>query len=131
MKKFFTIMVALFCFAGFSFADEIDDLTKAKTSELMKTQRVVPADQHTTTRNAKIYIDYTPLTDEGHIYYSCPSTAYDAGDAQDTTIACLQDFQKDNQYFNYKVLRKPDVKYHKDEHGIKWVTYHTYVQFTR
>ncbi len=130
MKKFIAIFVALFCFAGLSFADEIDDLTKDKT-DLMKTQRISPEDQHTTNRTAKVYIDYTPLTDEAHLYYECMAVSFDQGDAQDTAIACLQDFQKQYQYFNYKQLRKPDIKYFKDDKNIKWARYHTYVQFTR
>ena len=130
MKKFSTIFVALFCLAGFSFADEIEELTKDKT-DLMKTQRISPEDQHTTNRTAKVYIDYTPLTDEAHLYYECMAVSFDQGDAQDTAIACLQDFQKQYQYFGYKVLRKPDIKYRPDDKRIKWATYHTYVQFTR
>ncbi|MBQ7538371.1 MAG: hypothetical protein IJT42_05340 [Treponema sp.] len=131
MKKFLTIFVALFCFAGFSFADEIEELTKGSTADLMKTQTIVPEEQHTTNRTAKVQINYTPLTDEAHIYYTCMAVSFDQGDAQDTTIACLQDFQKQNQYFNYKFLRKPDIKYYKDEKNIKRVVYHSYVQFTR
>ena len=130
MKKFIAIFVALFCFAGLSFADEIDDLTKDKT-DLMKTQTIVPEDQHTTNRSAKVYIEYTPLTDEAHIYYQCMAVSFDQGDAQDTTYACIQDFQKQYQYFNYKQLRRPDTKYFKDDKNIKWAKYHTYVQFTR
>ncbi|MBR4600478.1 MAG: hypothetical protein IKO39_10575, partial [Treponema sp.] len=39
--------------------------------------------------------------------------------------------EKQYQYFGYKVLRKPDIKYRPDDKRIKWATYHTYVQFTR
>ena len=131
MKKLFAVLAALFCFAGFSFADEVDDLAKPALSELMKTQTIVPENQHTTNRTAKVQIVYTPLTDEAHVYYTCMANSYDQGDAQDTTIACLQDFQKQNQYFNYKFLQKSSVKYIKDDKNLKWAVYHSYVQFTR
>jgi hypothetical protein len=131
MKKFLAIFAVLFCFAGVSFAEEFEELTKGNPADLMKTQTIVPEDQHTTNRTAKVQISYTPLTDEAHIYYTCMAVSFDQGDAQDTTYACIQDFQKQNQYFNYKFLRKPNIRYTKDEKNMRWVIYESYVQFTR
>ncbi|WP_407426511.1 hypothetical protein [Treponema sp.] len=131
MKKLIAIVAALFCFTGISFAEELDELTKDKQAELMVTRTIVPEDQHTTNKTAKVQIDYTPLTDEAHVYYTCIAVSYDQGEAMNTVLACLQDFQKENQYYGYKYLRKDSVKYFKDDKNMKWATYHSYVKFTR
>ena len=105
MKKFIAVMAALFCFAGFTFADELEELQKDPNAVDLTTRSIVPEDQHTTNKTAKVQIDYTPLTDEVHIYYTCVAVTYDQGEAMNTVLACLQDFQKENQYYSYKYLR--------------------------
>ena len=131
MKKFIAVMAALFCFAGFTFADELEELQKDPNAVDLSQRTIIPEDQHTTNKTAKVQIDYTPLTDEVHIYYTCMSVSYDQGEAMNTVLACLQDFQKENQYYSYKYLRKDSVKYFKDDKNMKWATYHSYVKFNR
>ena len=131
MKKFFAVVAALFCFAGFAVADELEELQKDPNAVDLTSRTITPEDQHTTNKTASVKIDYTPLTDEVHIYYTCHAVTYDQGEAMNTVLACLQDFQKENQYYSYKYLRKDSVKYYKDEKGWKYATYHSYVKFSR
>ena len=130
MKKIFAIAVALFCFAGVTFGDDLAELQKDPNAVDLTTRTIVPEDQHTTNKTAKVQIEYTPLTDEAHVYYTCMAVSYDQGEAMNTVLACLQDFQKEYQYYSYKYLRKDSVKYFKDN-NIKWATYHSYVKFNR
>ncbi len=129
MKKFFALIAALICFTGYAFSDEVSDLLKAPEDTMTRT--IVPEDQHVTNKTAKVELEYTPLTDEVHIYYTCMAVSYDQGEAMNSVLACLQDFQKQNQYYSYKYLRKDSVKYFKDDKNLKWATYSSYVKFYR
>ncbi len=128
MKKLFAVLAALFCF-GFVFADEVDDLLKEPQDSM--TRIIVPEDQHVVTKTGSVKIEYTPLTDEVRIYYTCLATSYDQGEAMNTVLACLEDFQKENQYYSYKYLKRDSVKYFKDDKNYKWATYYCYLKFSR
>lgn len=129
MKKIFALIAALLCFTGYAFSDEVSDLLKEPEDTMTRT--IVPEDQHVTNKTAKVELEYTPLTDEVHIYYTCMAVSYDQGEAMNSVLACLQDFQKQNQYYSYKYLRKDSVKYFKDDKNLKWATYSSYVKFYR
>lgn len=129
MKKFFALIVALLCLSGYAFSDEVSDLLKGPDDTTTRT--IVPEDQHVTNKTAKVQIEYTPFTDEVHIYYTCMAVSYDQGEAMNSILACLQDFQKQNQYYSYKYLRKDSVRYFKDDKNLKWATYSSYVKFYR
>ncbi|MBQ9206165.1 MAG: hypothetical protein IJ158_05570 [Treponema sp.] len=131
MKKFIAVVAALFCFVGFTFADDLEELQRDPNAVDLSVQTIVPEDQHTTNKTAKVEIVYTPLTDEAHVYYTCVAVTYDQGEAMNTVLACLQDFQKGNQYYSYKYLRKDSVKYYKDDKNMKYAQYHSYVKFNR
>ena len=132
MKKIIAVIAALFCFAGFTFAEEdLSELQKDPNAVDLTTRVIIPEEQHTTNKTAKVQIEYTPLTDEAHVYYTCVNVTYDQGEAMNTVLAVLQDFQKENQYYSYKYLRKDSVKYFKDDKNMKWATYHSYVKFNR
>ncbi|MBQ0051843.1 MAG: hypothetical protein KBT11_07255 [Treponema sp.] len=129
MKKIFAVLTALLCFAGFAFADEVSDLLKEPQDSTTRT--IVPEEQHTVNKTAKVMIEYTPLVDEVHIYYTCMAVSYDQGEAMNTVMACLNDFKTQNQYYAYKYLRKDSVKYFKDDKNLRWATYSSYVKFNR
>lgn len=129
MKKLFAIIAALFCVMGVSFADEAADLLKPKEDTL--TRIITPADQHTTSKTASVKIEYTPYTDEAKIYYTVISVSYDQGDAMNTCLECLRDFQVQNGYYKYSYQRKDKVRYFKDENNIKWAEHVQWVKFTR
>ena len=129
MKKIFAVIAALMCFSGYAFSDEVEDLLKQPQDTLTRT--ITPEEQHVTNKTAKVQIEYTPLTDEVHIYYTCMAVSYDQGEAMNSVLACLQDFPKQNQYYSYKYLKRDSIKYFKDEKNLKWATYSSYVKFYR
>lgn len=129
MKKFLALFAALMCFTGYAFSDEVSDLLKEPEDTMTRT--IVPEDQHVTNKTAKVQLEYTPYTDEVHIYYTCMAVSYDQGEAMNSVLACLQDFQKQNQYYSYKYLRKDSVRYFKDDKNLKWATYSSFVKFYR
>ncbi len=131
MKKLFALAAALFCITGFVFADEIDDLIKEpKDPTIVET--IVPEDQHVTNKTAKVYLEHTPLTGEVRLYYTCHAVAFDQGEAMNTALAVLKDFQEQNGYYHYKYMKRDSVKYYKDEKtGFKWAQYFSYVKFSR
>ncbi|MBQ3671417.1 MAG: hypothetical protein II921_08075 [Treponema sp.] len=129
MKKLFAIAAALFCMMGVSFADEAADLLKPKEDTLTRT--IVPADQHVTNKTASVKIEYTPYTDEAIIYYTVMAVSFDQGEAMNTCLECLQDFQVQNGYYKYTFLRKDKSSIYKDENNIKWALYREFVKFIR
>lgn len=131
MKKLFAVITVLFCFVGFNFAEDLDELQKDPNYVDLSTRAIIPENQHTTNKTASVKIEFTPLTDEAHVYYTCMAVSFDQGEAMNTVLACLQDFQAENQYYGYKYLRADSTKYFKDEKNLKWATYHSYVKFNR
>jgi len=137
MKKFLAIAAAMFCLSGVVFADEVSDaLDIIKPEPSKETVKIVPENQYpelhpTAKSSAQVYIEYVPLTNEVHIYYTCNMAAFDQGEAMNTVMAILQDFQKDNGYYKYKYLHKDKVKYFRDEANLKKATYSSNVVFSR
>ena len=130
MKKFFAVITAMICLTGAVFADEVEDLLKEPVSNEIQT--IIPEDQHVTNKTAKVRLEYTPLTDEVRLYYTCAAVQFDQGEAMNTALAVLKDFQEKNQYYSYKYMRRDSVKYYKDEKtGFKWAQYFSYVRFQR
>lgn len=128
MKKFLALIVSLLCFSG-AFADEVGDLLAPQQDSL--TRIITPEDQHVTNKTASVKIEYTPITDEVRIFYTVMAVSFDQGEAMNTILECLRDFQVQNQYLSYKYLRKDQVKYFKDDNNIRWARYETQVKFSR
>ncbi len=131
MKKIFAFVAAVFCLSAVAFADDIDDLLKPEPSNI--TETIIPEDQHVTNKTAKVELQYTPLTDEVRLFYTCHAVAFDQGEAMNTAIAVLDDFQaQHDEYYGYKYLKRDSVKYYKDEKtGFKWAMYQSFVKFQR
>ncbi len=131
MKKIFAFVAAVFCLSAVAFADDIDDLLKPEPSNI--TETIIPEDQHVTNKTAKVELQYTPLTDEVRLFYTCHAVAFDQGDAMNTAINVLNDFQaQHDEYYGYKYLKRDSVKYYKDEKtGFKWAMYQSFVKFQR
>jgi len=130
MKKFFAVITAMLCLTGAVFADEVEDLLKEPVGNEIQT--IIPEDQHVTNKTAKVRLEYTPLTDEVRLYYTCAAVQFDQGEAMNTALAVLKDFQEKYQYYSYKYMRRDSVKYYKDEKtGFKWAQYFSYVRFQR
>ena len=131
MKKIFAVVEAVFCFYAVAFADEIDDLLKPQPDNGIET--IIPEDQHVTNKTARVELQYTPLTDEVRLFYTCHAVAFDQGEAMNTALAVLKDFQdQHDEYYGYKYMKRDSVKCYNDEKtGFKWATYQSYVRFQR
>lgn len=130
MKKIYALLAVAFIAAVGVFADDI----AVEEPPVDTTVRViVPKEQHTPAnkKTANIKIEYTALADEVRIYYDCLDVEFDQGEAMNTILACLQDFQKDNQYFGFKYLQPDKTRYYKDSHNIKRASYMSFVKFSR
>lgn len=97
----------------------------------VKTEIIIPTDPHTTEKTATVKIEYSPMYDEVRIYYDCMYVSYDAGEAMNTVLECLRDFQLEHKYYGYKYLRPDRVRYYKNEKGFSMAQYISYVKFNR
>ena len=157
MKKIITsIIFSLgFVFAMFAqpMADVEDILNEGKfDSEKTKLEVIIPEEQHTTDRNADVRIEYFPLYDEVRIYYTTLYVTYDRGEAMNTVLACLQDFQtrfsadkdyhyseedgigtkKSFAYYRSYSYMKPDrERVFKDDRGQRKAQYISHVKFNK
>ena len=128
MKKFALLFaVALLAVSGL-FAQDIPD-ENAPVDASVRT--ITPKDIHTNVKTANVKIEYTPALDEVRIYYTCMEVSFDQGDAMNSILACLKDFQAENQYYGYTHMAKDRTRYFTDNKKLKWVTYMTYVKFNR
>lgn len=134
MKKLIALFASLTIFCGLMTAQPVsDDPFEREKFEAEKTSTyvIVPEDQHCTDKNASVKIEYSPIYDEVRIYYETLYVTYDRGEAMNTVMACLQDFQKENNYFGYKYLKPESQKYFKDDRGQRKAQWSAYLKFTR
>ncbi len=97
----------------------------------VKTEVIIPENQHTTERTASVKMEYYPMYDEVRIFYDCMYVTYDAGEAMNTVLECLRDFQLEHKYFGYKYVRPDKVRYYKNEKGFSMAQYISHVKFNR
>jgi len=100
-------------------------------SEKTKTEIIIPEEQHIVDQTASVKIEYMPMYDEARIYYECMYVTYDRGEAMNTVLECLADFQIEHKYSGYKYLRDDKEKYFKDDRNRRKAQYISYVKFTR
>lgn len=136
MKKILFILVCLSVFSGSFFAQSATETDETETQEVYEENKtkikvIVPDDQHTTEKTASVKLEYLPMYDEVRIYYDCMLVAYDRGEAMNTVIACLQDFQKENNYYGYKYLKPDRERYYKNSRGYSMAQYISIVKFSR
>ena len=109
------------------------DIYDAETFEAEKTttQIIIPSEQHTVDQTATVKIEYMPMYDEARIYYECMYVTYDRGEAMNTVLEVLADFQTEHKYIGYKYLRDDKEKYFTDDRNRRKAQYISYVKFTR
>ena len=120
MKKILAILACLSIFGGMLLAEPISDdpFEREKfEQEKLRTLIIVPENQHCTDRNASVKIEYMPI--------------YDEGEAMNTVLACLQDFQKEYKYNYYKYLKPQSQKFFKDERGQRKAVWSAHIKFDR
>lgn len=155
MKKALLLICGLFCFAVSAVAQPAPDVEQILNegkfdSEKVKMEVIIPEEQHCTDSNASVRIEYYPLYDEVRVYYTTLFVTYERGEAMNTVLACLQDFQtrfsadKDYHYSqaegnvkNYSYYRgynylKPDKeRFFKDDRGQRRAQYVSWVKFVK
>lgn len=134
MKKILAILACLSIFGGMLLAEPISDdpFEREKfEQEKLKTLTIIPENQHCTDKNASVRIEYMPIYDEVRIYYETLYVTYDEGEAMNTVLACLQDFQKEYKYSYYKYLKPQSQKIVKDERGQRKAIWSAHIKFDR
>ena len=134
MKKIITLLTCLTVLCGFAMAEPVrDDPFEREKFEAEKTSTyvIIPEEQHCTDKNASVRIEYSPIYDEVRIYYETLYVTYDRGEAMNTVMAVLQDFQKENKYYSYRYLRPESQKLFRDDRGQKKMQWSAYLKFDR
>ena len=134
MKKIITLLTCLTVLCGFAMAEPVsDDPFEREKFEAEKTSTyvIIPEEQHCTDKNAFVRIEYSPIYDEVRIYYETLYVTYDRGEAMNTVMAVLQDFQKENKYYSYRYLRPESQKLFRDDRGQKKMQWSAYLKFDR
>ena len=137
MKKIVTLLALLAVLMGSVFAETIGDNPDDPFErdrferEKLTTQVIVPENQHCTDKNASVKIEYQPMHDELRIYYETLYVTFDKGEAMNTVMACLQDFVKENKYYNYKYMEDDKIKYFKDERKQRRAMYSSHIKLVR
>ncbi|MCR4736479.1 MAG: hypothetical protein K5829_15895 [Treponema sp.] len=137
-KSIFLIFLLTFGISLFAQDANLEELDPGRyDKEKAKTEIIIPENQHLLNqegeekKDASVKIEYSPFYDEVRIYYECMYVTYDRGEAMNTVLACLQDFQKDKKYYSYRYLRDDRERFFKDERGRRKAQYISYVKFSR
>ncbi|BDC92353.1 hypothetical protein SAMN04487977_102251 [Treponema bryantii] len=137
MKKILSILAVFAVLMGSIFAETIGDNPDDPferdrfENEKLTTQIIVPENQHCTDKNATVKIEYQPMHDELRIYYDTLYVTFDKGEAMNTVMACLQDFIKENKYYNYRYMEKDKIKSYKDDRKQRKTLYASHIKLTR
>lgn len=108
----------------------IDEDTVDISTQIIKVEDKY-ADQHPSAKNVSIELEYTPLTGEVRLFYTCTQASYDQGEAMNTAIAVYEDFASEYKYRKYTYKAKDKTKNFKDGRNIRMTTYISNVIFTR
>lgn len=132
MKKALALFAVLLCFVASGFSqDEVYTVPEDKSLDTT-IETIIPEDIHSDIRTAKVRIEYTRMADEVRIYYTCLDVQFDQGEAMNTILACLKDFEAENQYLRYTFLAKDRTRYYTDtQTKMKMAQYSSYVKFER
>lgn len=136
MKKILLVLVAFMSVSFGMFAQGVSGNDSAYDPETfeeekLKTEIIIPKDQHLSDSTGSVKIEYMPMYDEVRIYYECMYVSYDRGQAMNTVLECLADFQTEHKYIAYRYLRDDREKYFKDDRNRRKAQYISYVKFVR
>ena len=133
MKKLITLFSIALIAVGAIFAQSAaqDDTTKkTDISTVVRKIEDEYTEFHPTATNVDLDLEYTPLTGEVIIYYTCMGASFDQGEAMNTIDAILEDFAKENQFTKKPYfLRKDRTRWYKDERGLRMANYRRWVRF--
>ncbi|MCQ2591649.1 MAG: hypothetical protein MJ188_02600 [Treponema sp.] len=136
MKKSLLVLVSLLAMSFGLFAQGVSDSDSIYDSEVFetektKTQIIIPKEQHLSDVTGSVKIEYMPMYDEVRIFYECMYVTYDRGEAMNTVLECLADFQNEQKYYGYKYLANGREKVYKGDRGRRKAQYFSYVKFYR
>ncbi|HAK68148.1 MAG TPA: hypothetical protein DEO40_02405 [Treponema sp.] len=85
---------------------------------------------HPSASKVEIELEYTPLTGEVIVYYTCMGASYDQGEAMNTIDAVLEDFAIENQFTKKPTIVKKDrTRWYKDGRDIRMVNYRRWARY--
>ncbi|MBP5444357.1 MAG: hypothetical protein IKI90_05315 [Treponema sp.] len=88
------------------------------------------AEFHPTASIVTLELEYTPLTGEVIVNYTCLAASYDQGEAMNTIDAILEEFAQENQFLKKPVyVRKDRQRYFKDARNIRMASCRRWVRF--
>ena len=85
---------------------------------------------HPTAKNVDLDLEYTPLTGEVIVNYTCMAASFDQGEAMNTIDAILENFSTENQFTRKpSFVRNDRTRYYKDERGLRMASYRRCVRY--
>ncbi len=137
MKKILTIFAVALIALSTSFAQSsAADPTAVGTEAYVDTSTIVRvvedkyADFHPSATKVELSLEYTPLTGEVKVYYTCMGASYDQGEAMNTVDAILEDFSIENHFTRRPVFVKKDsTRYVKSGRDLTTATYRRWVRY--
>ena len=89
-------------------------------------------EEHPSTQNVKLSLEFTPLTGEVRFFYECLQGSYDQGEAMNTALHVFEDIKGELGFKHYDYRGKDRVRNFKDkESGRRMSQYSSYVRFSK
>ena len=131
MKKLIALCTIALIAVGAVFAQTSQESDqKVDTSTIVRQLEDSYADFHPTASRVELDLEYTPLTGEVIINYTCMAASFDQGEAMNTIDAILEDFSNENQFTRKpSFVRKDRTRYYKDERGLRMASYRRCVRY--
>lgn len=136
MKKILTLIAAAILTVSSVFAQSAADPTAVGADPYVDTSTIVRviedkyADFHPTASKVELSLEYTPLTGEVKVFYTCMGASYDQGEAMNTVDAILEDFSIENHFTRRPVFVKKDsTRYVKSGRDLTTATYRRWVRY--
>ena len=131
MKKLIALCTIALIAVGAVFAQASQESDqKVDISTVVRQLEDSYADFHPTASRVELDLEYTPLTGEVIINYTCMAASFDQGEAMNTIDAILEDFSNENQFTRKpSFVRKDRTRYYKDERGLRMASYRRCVRY--
>lgn len=133
MKKIFALCTVALLAVGVVFAQtSMEDAANPKVDISTQVRQLDDnyADFHPTAKSVSLDLEYTPLTGEVIINYTCMAASFDQGEAMNTIDAILEEFGIENQFTRKPTfVRKDRIRYYKDGRDLRMATYRRCVRY--
>ena len=112
MKKIFALAAFAVLFSGAVFADEnfaaSTNLEAMDSYQDSKTQDITVEDKypelHPKAKKIEVRLEYTPLTGEVKLFYTCTQSSFEEGEAMNVAMAVYDDFGAEEPASNISYL---------------------------